>query len=119
MQNLVEDDRGRWLLAGTELHREVASELALSGFVGRSIVNGVIDRTFVDGEGTRWIVDFKTSLHSGAGLEEFLGSEAIRYQPQLRRYAELMRAFHPGEPVKAALYFPLLKAWQEVDVASG
>ena len=31
----------------------------------------------------------------------------------------LMRAFRPGEPVKAALYFPLLKAWKEVDVATG
>ncbi|MEQ1581961.1 MAG: UvrD-helicase domain-containing protein [Steroidobacteraceae bacterium] len=119
MTNLLEDERGRWLLAGADTHRDIASELALSGIVGRSIVNGVIDRTFVDVKGTRWIVDFKTSLHSGAGLEAFLDSEAVRYQPQLQRYAELMRAYQPGEPVKAALYFPLLKAWKEVDVANG
>ncbi len=119
MANLLADERGRWLLAGTETHREAASELALSGFVGRAIVNGVVDRTVLDREGTRWIVDFKTSLHTGAGLEAFLDSEAVRYQPQLRRYADLMRAFRPGEPVKAALYFPLLKAWKEVDVAEG
>jgi hypothetical protein len=30
-----------------------------------------------------------------------------------------MRAYRPGEPVKAALYFPLLKAWKEVDVSAG
>ena len=118
MANLLSDERGRWLLAGTDTHREAASEFALSGFVGRAIVNGVIDRTVVDREGTRWIVDFKTSLHAGAGLDAFLDSEAVRYRPQLLRYAELMRAFRPGEPVRAALYFPLLKAWKEVDVAS-
>jgi ATP-dependent helicase/nuclease subunit A len=115
--NILADERGRWLLAGPDTHLEAASELSLSGLVNRSIVNGVIDRTFVDANGTRWIVDFKTSLHSGSGLEAFLESEAERYRPQLSRYASLMRAFRPDEPVKAALYFPLLKAWKEVDVA--
>ncbi len=114
LANLQADERGRWLLAGPELHREATSELALSGFIGGAFVNGVIDRTFVAADGTRWIVDFKTSSHSGSGLEEFLDSEVDRYRPQLSRYAELMRSWRPDEPVRAALYFPLLKAWREV-----
>jgi ATP-dependent exoDNAse (exonuclease V) beta subunit len=119
LANLLDDERGRWILAGTDVHREVSSELELSGYLGGALVNGVIDRTFVDPEGTRWIVDFKTSLHGGSGLEDFLDSEAERYRQQLQRYAGLMRAYRPGEPVKAALYFPLLKAWKEVDVSAG
>jgi ATP-dependent exoDNAse (exonuclease V) beta subunit len=72
----------------------------------------VIDRTFVDADGVRWIVDYKTSRHEGAGLEEFLDREQERYRPQLERYAALMRKLGP-EPVRLGLYFPLLEAWRE------
>ena len=49
----------------------------------------VIDRSFVDAAGVRWIVDYKTSSHEGAGLDEFLDREQERYRPQLERYAAL------------------------------
>jgi ATP-dependent exoDNAse (exonuclease V) beta subunit len=79
-------------------------------------VNAVIDRTFVDAQGTRWIVDFKTSPHEGGNREAFLDEEAKRYTAQLQRYAHLARSLGP-EPVRAGLYFPLLSAWREVDVS--
>jgi len=117
---MLNDERGRWLLmgegAGKGTHREAMSELALSGLIDGDIVNGIIDRTFVAQDGTRWIVDFKTSSHEGGGLEEFLASEVERYRAQLQRYAKLMRGYRPNEPIKAALYFPLLKAWREVQI---
>jgi len=115
LTQMLSDERGRWLLANSE-HREAASELALSGVIDGSIVNGVIDRTFVTQEGVRWIVDFKTSTHAGGGREEFLSNEVERYRKQLQRYAALMRAYRPGGSIKAALYFPLLAAWREVAV---
>jgi ATP-dependent exoDNAse (exonuclease V) beta subunit len=106
------DERGRWLFdAG---HREAHSELALSGVRAGHIVNAVIDRTFV-ADGTRWVVDFKTSPHEGGDLPAFLDAEALRYEAQLRRYAHLARGLGP-EPVRAGLYFPLLAAWREVAV---
>jgi len=74
----------------------------------------VIDRAFVDAAGVRWIVDYKTSRHEGAGREEFLDREQERYRPQLERYAALMRKLGP-EPVRLGLYFPLLGAWREWD----
>jgi hypothetical protein len=104
------DERGRWLLDAT--HPGSATELALTGRVGSEIVSVVIDRTFVDASGVRWIVDYKTSRHEGAGLEAFLDSEQERYRPQLERYATLMRKLAPG-PVRLGLYFPLLGAWRE------
>lgn len=104
------DDRGRWLL--DPMHREAASELALSGQLGGVVVDAVIDRTFIDRDGARWIVDYKTSSHEGAGLEAFLDSEQDRYRPQLERYAGLVRHLGP-EPVRVGLYFPLLAAWRE------
>lgn len=116
IERALADPRGRWLLGLQGRIREAESELALSGLIDGQLVQGVIDRTFIDEQGVRWIVDFKTSAHEGAGLDLFLAQEADRYRPQLMRYAQLMRAFKPAEPIKAALYFPLLKQWREVAV---
>jgi ATP-dependent exoDNAse (exonuclease V) beta subunit len=67
----------------------------------------VIDRLFEDAGGERWIVDFKTSRHEGAGLEEFLDEQKRRYAAQLDAYAA---AF---ERARLGLYFPLLRGWRE------
>ena len=114
VRSALADARGRWLLGLETPLREAESEFALSGLVNGQVVQGVIDRTFLDERGVRWIVDFKTSTHEGAGLEEFITREVERYAPQLKRYATLMGAFKPAQPIKAALYFPLLKQWREV-----
>jgi len=110
VERTVAHDRGRWLLDAN--HRNSATELALTGRIGSDVVRVVIDRTFVDDSGMRWIVDYKTSRHEGAGLAEFLDSEQERYRPQLERYAALMRKLGP-EPVRLGLYFPLLDGWRE------
>ncbi|MBS0578695.1 MAG: UvrD-helicase domain-containing protein [Proteobacteria bacterium] len=107
------DARGRWILdAG---HREAQSELALSGLAAGRLRAFVIDRTFIDEQGTRWVIDYKTSRHEGGGVEAFLDSEVERYRGQLAGYGELLRGLGP-EPVRAGLYFPLLGAFREVAV---
>jgi ATP-dependent exoDNAse (exonuclease V) beta subunit len=113
----LSDERGRWLLGLSSQLGEAESELALTGLFQGELVSGVIDRTFVDEHGVRWIVDFKTGSHEGGGLEQFLDEEVLRYRDQLQRYARLMRLFRPGQPVRAALYFPLMKQWREVPVS--
>jgi ATP-dependent exoDNAse (exonuclease V) beta subunit len=110
VERTLAHDRGLWLLDAN--HRGSATELALTGRIGSDVVRVVIDRTFVDAAGVRWIVDYKTSRHEGAGLAEFLDSEQQRYRPQLERYAALMRKLGP-EPVRLGLYFPLLGGWRE------
>jgi ATP-dependent exoDNAse (exonuclease V) beta subunit len=116
IERTLEDERGRWVLGLDGDLSDTASELALSGVVDGQILEGVIDRTFVDRDGRRWIVDFKTSTHEGGGLDSFLHEEVVRYRPQLQRYARLLRLLHPGQPVRAALYFPLMRQWREVGV---
>ncbi|WP_129648407.1 UvrD-helicase domain-containing protein [Peristeroidobacter agariperforans] len=116
MAQTLADERGRWLLGLSSSLSEAESELALSGVFDGEIVSGVIDRTFVDQHGVRWIVDFKTGSHEGGGLEQFLADEVRRYRDQLQRYARLMKLFRPDQPVRAALYFPLMKQWREVPV---
>ncbi len=108
----VEERRGRWIFSAE--HQQSRSELALTGLAGGRLTNVIIDRSFLDGTGTRWVIDFKTSSHQGGGLESFLDQEIERYTPQLRKYIELARGLGP-EPVKAALYFPLLGAFRELE----
>ncbi|HEY0766716.1 MAG TPA: UvrD-helicase domain-containing protein [Steroidobacteraceae bacterium] len=104
------DERGRWILGAG--HREAHSELALTGLAAGRLRSVVIDRSFVDHTGTRWVIDYKTSRHEGGGLESFLDQEMQRYQAQLSTYVALTRALGP-QPVRAALYFPLLGAFRE------
>jgi ATP-dependent exoDNAse (exonuclease V) beta subunit len=110
VRRTLEDERGRWLLDAS--HGSAQSELALTGVIDGGLVSIVIDRSFVDASGVRWIVDYKTSSHEGAGLDAFLDNERERYRGQLERYAQLMRACG-DEPIRLGLYFPLLSAWRE------
>jgi len=99
--------RAQWIL---EDRSDAQSEYAIAGVDRGEIVRGKVDRTFVDNDGTRWIVDFKTSVHQGGELEEFLDEQQRRYREQLERYARLLT---PLGRVRVGLYFPLLDEWRE------
>ena len=53
-------------------------ELSLTAVMDGVLQSLRIDRTFVDGEGVRWIVDWKTSSHEGGDREAFLDNELAR-----------------------------------------
>jgi ATP-dependent exoDNAse (exonuclease V) beta subunit len=92
---------------------EAASELAVTAAIDGVVQSLRIDRSFVDADGVRWIVDWKTSTHEGGDREAFLDNELARYAPQLQRYARAMRAID-GRPQRVGLYFPLQDAWREL-----
>ena len=108
----LNDERGRWLLRRD--HRQARSEYPLTGIIGGRLVHAVIDRTFVDEQGVRWIVDYKTGVHGGGGLDTFLDREQERYREQLEGYAALMRLKAPG-PIRLGLYFPAIPGWRQWD----
>jgi ATP-dependent exoDNAse (exonuclease V) beta subunit len=115
VSNTLGDERGRWLLTA---HPEARSEYALSVLEEGRLKTNIIDRSFVDADGVRWIVDYKTSRHSGADVDAFIEQERLRYAPQLERYAFLIRGL--GAPrVKVALYFPLLQRFVPWEPAHG
>lgn len=109
LQNSLADPRGQWLLRGG---RDSHSEYALSRMVDGRLSRLVIDRTFVDQDGVRWIIDYKTGYRSGGDIEGFLDQERLRYAPQLGAYAELIGQLG-GENIRLGLYFPRLSAWRE------
>ncbi len=104
------DPRGRWILKSG--YRDDLREHALSGHWQGEVIRVVFDRSFIDEDGIRWVIDYKTSQHLGSGIEQFLDREVERYRPQLQRYARLARRLGP-EPVRVGLYFPLMRAWRE------
>ena len=109
LERVITEEKGRWILSP---HFDAHSEYEISGVVDGKFVDGRIDRTFVDERGTRWIVDYKTSAHTGSNTEAFLDEQRRRYGPQLERYARLM-AGGETRPVRLGLYFPLLEGWRE------
>ncbi|MFN2268271.1 MAG: UvrD-helicase domain-containing protein [Desulfonatronovibrio sp.] len=109
--NTINDPQGRWIL---DRHSAEACEYALSALIDGQITNVVIDRTFIDENKVRWIIDYKTSTHAGGSLEEFIDREVDRYQGQLRRYMQIISLMDQRK-VKAGLYFPLLKIWRNIE----
>ncbi len=102
----LRDPGGWWLLAP---HPGAASEQTLVSAT-QTIRT---DRTFLaggeplsEGETHVWIVDYKTSTHAQAGIEEFLERERARYAPQLEAYARELGG--DGKPVRLALYYPMM-----------
>jgi ATP-dependent exoDNAse (exonuclease V) beta subunit len=110
IQNSLEDPRGQWILAPD--HQHARSEYAMTGRIGEGTSHIVIDRTFIDKDGVRWIIDYKTGSHTGAGIEEFLDREKARYSNQLETYAQVIHMID-DRPIRLGLYFPLLQAWRE------
>lgn len=104
LHRTLDDTDGRWLLQAG--HEASACELAMDTMVDGHFRRLRIDRSFVDADGTRWIIDYKTGAHEGGDLDRFVAEEIERYRAQLQSYAALFA--DEGRPVKLALYLPLL-----------
>ena len=103
--------QGRWIL--DHRHRDAASELELhSG--GRQLRRFIVDRTFIDTDGTRWIIDYKTAEPAeGEDPQAFVEAQLERYRNQLDGYRKLF--YQRGEhAVRCALYFPLMRRLAEL-----
>ncbi|NNJ72670.1 MAG: hypothetical protein HKP09_05765, partial [Enterobacterales bacterium] len=101
LQQTLSCDMGQFILGQ---HTSADSELALERNEDRQVRYYVIDRTFIDADGTRWIVDYKTSYHEGAGRDDFLKEQRKKYNEQLENYASLFAAIE-SRPIKLMIYF--------------
>ena len=95
IKNVLQDDTGQWLL---QAHPEHAAELPLTVCDAKgSVKQIVIDRTFLDRDGVRWIIDYKTTDQPQAMND---------YLPQLHAYQQAWKLFRPEEcVVKLGVYF--------------
>ena len=112
LKKTLHDQTGRWILS--DQHQHAAVELPITVAGPHDFEQSVIDRTFVDADEIRWIIDYKTSSHEGGDLQHFLESEETRYRPQLTRYRDALLESEKRE-TRTALYFPLLQVFHVVD----
>ena len=106
LARVLEDPQGRWIL---KAHHSADSEYRVSMVKDNLLRQLRLDRTFVDEEGIRWIIDYKTSSHEGGATKDFLESEVIRYRSQLDNYASAI-SLTENRKIRVGLYFPLLQA---------
>ena len=66
----LDDPAGRWLLVAE--HSAQLNEYAVTIADGGRFRQLIIDRAFVDADGVRWIIDYKTSSHEGGDREAFI-----------------------------------------------
>jgi ATP-dependent exoDNAse (exonuclease V) beta subunit len=112
LQRTLADERGQWILSAA--HQDRRSELPLTAVIDGRVRHMVVDRSFVDADGIRWIIDYKTGTHAGGDVTGFLDQEQERYRAQLAGYAAAFRALE-DRPVRTALYYPLVPSgWREV-----
>ncbi|BCA79779.1 UvrD-helicase domain-containing protein [Desulfuromonas sp. AOP6] len=104
-------DRGRWVLADYE---QTETEVPLSGVIDGRQVQAVIDRSFVDAQGIRWIIDYKVTEDTAMKPDQFMKKEAEKYKHQLATYVRLWSNLEPLRQVRSALYFPLFNGWWEL-----
>ena len=109
LEAALADATGRWLLDPG--HREARCEYPVSGLVDGRLVDGVIDRTFVDEAGTRWVVDYKTATPEDTPVATFLDQQQALHRQQLERYATLLQGLE-DRPVRLGLYFPAIAGWR-------
>jgi len=111
LKNIFEDERGQWILTS---HANAQNEYALTVSLDGKIQRFIIDRTFVDEFGVRWIIDYKAAIPHDESLEDFLIQQKQQYRAQLEKYAMAFNLLEKN-PIKLGLYFPLCKAWTAWD----
>ena len=108
----LKDKRGLWILTPSGMNERA--------FVAKESGMSRVDRTFIDGEGTkdavRWIVDYKTGKKG-----KFSKEEIHSFHKQLSGYGKIIKAMQEQEntelPIKLGVYCPQSGFWQEWDYA--
>lgn len=111
IQLMLQDEKGKWILTSK---KESQTEFSLTSIIHHKATLSVIDKTFLDEAGNRWIIDYKTTTpDADVTLKNFLDAEQEKYHAQMQRYADAMR-HQDDAPIRLGLYFPLVPAWTEL-----
>lgn len=90
------------------------TEAALTSAVGGRLRHFVVDRTFIDNEGVRWIIDYKTSTaDQQSDIESFITQQCQLHTEQLINYRRLFENME-SRPIRTALLFTDLPRLVEI-----
>lgn len=110
IKNLLNDERGQWIIYP---HKDAKAEFPITSVIDEQAKPLILDRTFIDENGIRWIIDYKTTPYTGDNLEAFLAAEQTKHEAQLQEYSLAMQQLE-DRPIRVGLYFPAIPAWSEV-----
>lgn len=110
IQNTIENAELNWIFDSS--HTESYNELSISSMHNGKIASHVIDRTFVDKNNVRWIIDYKSSKAAG-NEAEFIDQQIKIYEEQLRRYKNLFGKIEERK-IKTALALTSISKLVEV-----
>jgi len=115
LETCFKSKRFRWIL--NEQHHDSHYEWPLTYLENGIAKHMILDCSFIDQDGIRWVVDYKTGNHFD-DIESFLDQELKRYSedtPQLPNYVKVLQTLEPQRTIKAALYFPMLDGWRVLE----
>lgn len=102
----LQDSELRWIFDNEQ--EQSAAEHPLQSYANDFVHTHIIDRTFIDRNGIRWIIDYKSSQpSSNQSAESFLAEQVTLYSDQLNRYRNLFEN-EENNGVKTALLFTSL-----------
>ena len=107
MLSTMQDADAAWIFSDQQ--RDIRTEWPVTGVLDGVVRRLVIDRSFVDQNDIRWIIDFKGSRHDDQrDLQQFIYSEIERYRESMHLYAQVVSKMEQRS-IRTALYFPLLQ----------
>lgn len=110
VNGVLRDEKGQWILSS---QREAQSEYEITYIKQGSRERYILDRTFIDEDNNRWIIDYKTTPLNNKPLAQFLQEEKQKHLDQLYAYHEAMQTLE-SRPIKLGLYFTAIPHWVEV-----
>ena len=106
LMNTLTDERGRWIL---QSRPTAQSRITFSCYQQGQFETKMIDRTFVDEDGKRWIILFKmTALDETTVLGE---EEILKYYREVKNCIKLLPP--TTNPIYLGIYLPFLRFWKE------
>ena len=90
------------------------TEAPISRVFSGKIQHFVIDRTFVDRDGVRWVIDYKTAAPTPEhDIDEFITEQCRMHSQQLLNYRQLFSQME-SRPIRTALLFTSLPRLVEI-----
>ncbi len=113
LNEFIQTPFAAWLLAPE--HTMCENEYAITIKKGDNIKNIIIDRTFIDENNNRWIVDYKTTNKEILNFEKFCIEQKNKYYNQLSEYAQ--EFIGENRNILCCLYFIPLQKYLTFDIA--
>ena len=107
VNNCIRSKKLSWIF--DESNKTGRSEFKISQTQSGKIKTYAIDRTLIDENGVRWIIDFKTGAPRERSTGEFINQQKELHAPQLSRYEELFQQLETRDTKTAILFTAISK----------